>query len=285
MPRPSPRPLAEDGADAFAHRAEVDGHVGGVGDEAAVAVEDRAGEVEPLADVDRRGAVLERAAHFLGDRHEQAVEDFEADGVGMGEVVLRRSCNGGSAGAGEKQGAFVLDLGAPSGLDDGRRQRVDDDRGARDGAAGAEGAALVERDAMFGAGEPRGDRFGCGLGRRGRRRDGRGRVAGLGQLDADAVDDEIGVRGIAEALAEGGRERRRDPPPAVRAGVRWRCRCRRGGRRAASRGWFRRPRRDRRAPVRRVRFRRRRGWRRNRRRASARACVRGWPKALARPMP
>src|SRR3546814_3351322 len=40
-------------------------------------------DLEPLADIDRRGAVLERAAHFLGDRHEQAVEDFEADGVGV----------------------------------------------------------------------------------------------------------------------------------------------------------------------------------------------------------
>src|SRR3546814_9981786 len=47
--------LAEDGAHAFAHRAEVDGHVRRVGDGAARAVEDRAGEIEPLADVDRRG--------------------------------------------------------------------------------------------------------------------------------------------------------------------------------------------------------------------------------------
>ena len=84
-----PGPLAEDRADAFAHRSEVDRHMRGVGDEAAFAVKDRAGEIEPFADVDRRGAVLERAAHFLGDRHEQAVEDFEADGVGVLPLPFR----------------------------------------------------------------------------------------------------------------------------------------------------------------------------------------------------
>ena len=47
-------------------------------------IEQRAGEIEPLADVDRSGAAGERRAHLLGDRHEQAVEDFEPDRIGFG---------------------------------------------------------------------------------------------------------------------------------------------------------------------------------------------------------
>ena len=198
--------LAQDRAHAFAHRAEVYRHVRGVGDQPTLAVEDRAREVEPLADVDRRGAVLKRAAHFLGDRHEKAVEDFEADRVGSGQVVARDDLCSGRARAGEEQSALALDLGAPAGFDDRRRKRVDDDRGAGDGAAGGEGAALVERDPMLGAREPCGDDFGFGFG--GRRGQGQrcGSIARLGQFDADAVDDEIVVRGVAEALAEGGGE-------------------------------------------------------------------------------
>ena len=62
----------------------MDRHVRRVGDERAGRVEDGAGEVEPLLDVDRRGGVLQRHAHLLGDRHEEIVEDFEQDRVGLG---------------------------------------------------------------------------------------------------------------------------------------------------------------------------------------------------------
>ena len=69
----------------------MDRHVRGVGDEAAVAVEDRAGEVEPLLDVDRVGGVLERHAHLLGDRHEEVVEHLEHDRIGVGADRARAS--------------------------------------------------------------------------------------------------------------------------------------------------------------------------------------------------
>lgn len=98
------------------------------------------------------------------------------------------------------------DLGAPTRFDDGGRKRVDDDGGAGDRAAGSEGGALVERDIAPCAREPGGDGFGGGFGAgRGRRQRGGG-IACLGQFDADAVDDEVVVRGVAEALAEGGGE-------------------------------------------------------------------------------
>jgi hypothetical protein len=52
-----------------------------VGDQRSAGVEQSAGEVEPLLDVDRGRGRLQRDAHLLGDRHEQIVEDFEAHGV------------------------------------------------------------------------------------------------------------------------------------------------------------------------------------------------------------
>ena len=47
-------------------------------------VEQRAGEIEPLLDVDRIGGVLQRDAHLLGDRHEEIVEDLEHHRIGLG---------------------------------------------------------------------------------------------------------------------------------------------------------------------------------------------------------
>ena len=75
---------ADDGLDRAVHRAEMHRHVRRVGDQRAGAVEDRAGEIQPLLDVDRIGGVLQRHAHLLGDRHEEVVEHFQHDRVGLG---------------------------------------------------------------------------------------------------------------------------------------------------------------------------------------------------------
>ena len=67
-------------------------HVRRVGDEAPVTVEQSAGEVEPLLDVDRIGGVLQRDAHLLGDRHEEVIEDLEHHRIGLGadRLALRQ---------------------------------------------------------------------------------------------------------------------------------------------------------------------------------------------------
>src|SRR3546814_17757975 len=88
------------------------------------------------------------------------------------------------------QRPFLLDRRGPARRDDGGRKRVDDDRGAGDGAAGREVGALVERDSMLGAREPCGDGFGFGFTRGGGGGPRRGSIARFGQFDADAVDDE-----------------------------------------------------------------------------------------------
>ena len=77
------RRVARDhGLDRLAHRAQVHRHVRRVGDQVAVGVEQRAGEVEPLLDVHRVGGVLQAQAHLLGDVHEEVVEDLEHHRVG-----------------------------------------------------------------------------------------------------------------------------------------------------------------------------------------------------------
>ena len=75
--------LADDRLDCAVHRAEMHRHVRRVGDQRAVCVEDRAGEVEPLLDVHRVGGVLQRHAHLLGDRHEQVVEHLQHHRIGL----------------------------------------------------------------------------------------------------------------------------------------------------------------------------------------------------------
>ena len=80
-------------------------HVRRVGDQVARGIEQRAGEVEPLLDVDRVGGVLQPQAHLLGDGHEQVVEDLEHHRVGLGAdrvpCVARaaRACSSSVAGA------------------------------------------------------------------------------------------------------------------------------------------------------------------------------------------
>jgi hypothetical protein len=61
----------------------VDGDVGSLGQQAAIAGEQRAGVIQALLDVGRVGGALQGDAHRLGHRGEEVLEDFEADGVGQ----------------------------------------------------------------------------------------------------------------------------------------------------------------------------------------------------------
>ena len=75
--------FAQHRLDAPVHRAEMDGNMRGVRDQPPARIENGAGEVEPLLDVDRARGVLQRIAHLLGDRDEEIVEHFEQDRIGM----------------------------------------------------------------------------------------------------------------------------------------------------------------------------------------------------------
>ena len=111
--------------DRAVHGAQMHRHMRGVGDQRAGAVEDRAGEVEPLLDVHGRGRVLQRHAHLLGDRHEEVVEHFEHHRVGFGA-----ECGLPLLLLDARQEHVVLggDLRAPAGLDHDRLVAFDDQR-------------------------------------------------------------------------------------------------------------------------------------------------------------
>src|SRR5262245_37043 len=70
----------KDGFDAGGHGAEVDGDVGGLGEEAAGGVEEGAGEVATFLDVGGEGDALEGDAHLLGGGLEEVAEELELDG-------------------------------------------------------------------------------------------------------------------------------------------------------------------------------------------------------------
>ena len=101
-------------------------------------VEDRAGEVEPLLDVDRVRGVGERHAHLLGDRHEQVVEHLEQHRVG-GRADRVRALR--RLDALEHEVVARGQRRAPARLDDRRRVLLADDRGAGDRVAGPQVAS------------------------------------------------------------------------------------------------------------------------------------------------
>ena len=76
--------LLQHRAHRLAHRAQVNRDMRRIGDQIAVGVEHRAGEIEPLLDVHRIGGVLQRHAHLLGDRHEEVVEHLQHHRVALG---------------------------------------------------------------------------------------------------------------------------------------------------------------------------------------------------------
>ena len=117
------------------------GHVRRVGDQVAVGVEDRAGEVEPLLDVHRVGGVGERDPHLLGDRHEQVVEDLEQHGIRRRPERVRAL---GRDHALQHEVVARRERCAPAGLDHGGRIRFADHGGAVDQVAGAQVLAGVD---------------------------------------------------------------------------------------------------------------------------------------------
>ena len=74
--------IVQHGAHAFAHRAEMHRHVRRVRHQEALGVEDGAGEVQPLLDVDAHRRVLQHRTGLLGHVHEQVVEQLEQHRIG-----------------------------------------------------------------------------------------------------------------------------------------------------------------------------------------------------------
>ena len=109
------RAVAQHGAHALAHRAEMHRHVRRVGHQAALGVEDRAGEIQPLLDVDAQRGVLQHRAGLLRHVHEQVVEQFQQHRIGPAAVGGHARRRG--LGAAQDHVIERGDLGGPAGLD------------------------------------------------------------------------------------------------------------------------------------------------------------------------
>ncbi len=114
----------------------------GVGDEIAFGVEQRAGKIEPLLDVDRVRGVLQAQAHLLGDRHVEVVEDLEHHRIDRradrGRVAPRRDPF-------QHKMAEGRDRRPPLRLEHRRGVRLGDDRRPLDALAGRQILAPVQR--------------------------------------------------------------------------------------------------------------------------------------------
>ena len=192
--------LAHHRGDAPVHGAEMHRDVRRIGDELPVAIEDGAGEVEPLLDVDRARRVLEGAAHLLGDRREALVEHLEQNRVGAG---VEREPGIPPLGAGEQEMVLGGDLGLPAGFDHHRLMRFDDQRGAFEAMSGTKVLAAEHGRLVPGAA---GEERGRGVSHRrplgGKREIGLGGVGTAAQgLDLDGFDlDGLVGTDKAEAL-------------------------------------------------------------------------------------
>ena len=162
---------ADDGANALAHRAQMDRDVRSIGDQGTGGVEDGTGEVQPLLDVDRIGRGPKRLAHLLSCRHEAAVEDLEHDRVGIRAQggASRQGCH-----PGEDQVQGVVGGRAPAGLQYGRSGVLEDDGGPVDRGPGTEGVAAIDGGVVVSTRHPDedardGNRHAC-LAKAGRRR-------------------------------------------------------------------------------------------------------------------
>ncbi len=120
-------------------------HVRRIGDQVAGAVEHRAGEIEPLLDIDRGGGGGERHAHLLGDRHEQVVEHFEHHRI---DVRSHGRCAAERLDARQHQFGARGDAGPPARFNHRRAVGVDEDRRAIDRGAGGEARAIMNRRFM-----------------------------------------------------------------------------------------------------------------------------------------
>ncbi len=128
--------------DGLPHRPEVHRDVRGVGHQAAVRVEQGAGEVQALLDVDGVGGVLQSYAHLLGDRHEEVVEHFEHDGVHPGPDGRPARSRFGPA---QHEVPGRPGRGLPAGVDDGGGVVLGDDGGPPHDVLRAQCVAAVQR--------------------------------------------------------------------------------------------------------------------------------------------
>ena len=186
----------QDSADTVPHAAQMDRHMRRIGDQIAGGIEQRAGKIEPFANVDGGGAMLKRGAHFLGDRHEKPAHHLEPYRVDA--AASARLWRGAGLVPAEDEIADGVHARAPARLHDGGRYRVDDKRGTVNVAVAIEAGAIMHG---------RGTAAAIDLRQRGRSRIGEEdnivhrRPGGRDRLDPRHVDQDRATPVEAEARA------------------------------------------------------------------------------------
>jgi hypothetical protein len=124
---------------AQSHRAEMDRNMRGVDDEAALRVEDGAGEVEAFLDVRRDRRATQDFAHLERDRAEAMREQLPRHGRPDGDVAVVPNPR-------HHESADRIDLEIPRGRNESRPVRFDDEARPRNTVAGCEFGALANLD-------------------------------------------------------------------------------------------------------------------------------------------
>ena len=147
IPRPQcGAPAAYHRLYALSHRPKMDGYVRRICNERSCAIEDRTGEVEPLAHVDAGRGVLQHGAHPLGDVHEKIVEQFEEHRIGAPQVDLAALFV--HSGLQQHKMAESVYFGAPAGLNHGSCNALRNQCRSADRVAGIKRRAFVYRRAV-----------------------------------------------------------------------------------------------------------------------------------------
>ncbi len=110
-------------------------HMRRIGDQPAFAVKQGAGKIQPFLHVDRMGDIFQHRPHLFGDGHEQIVENFQHDGIGIGADGF---LPGERRGAGQDQVAKRVPLRLPADLHNIGAVIFQDHGGAGDRCAGGE---------------------------------------------------------------------------------------------------------------------------------------------------
>src|SRR5689334_18155751 len=109
-------------------------NMGCVGNERAFGIEDRAGEIEALLDVDAGRRRLESDPHFFGNGHEEVVEYLQANGI---DVRADRLCPFEGHRTGDDERALARALCAPAWLDDNGRSGIENEGGPLENLTGS----------------------------------------------------------------------------------------------------------------------------------------------------
>ena len=210
------------GQHALPHGAQMNGDVRSIGHQTSPPVKEGTGEIQPLFDVHRDAGLLQTGAHLLGNRHEAMAEQLQIDRVrisGLGLAGLKTSrCIETQEQFAPRQAARTPGRGQQVGAcgltDQGRTLNAltRGDLGALPKGGGPPGAIQEDRDAPG----P------LGLGGDGIAGAGASHGTGPAELQAEAIDDDLGpiaAGEVAVALLELGDELLPQPLRA-RAGLR-----------------------------------------------------------------